>query len=396
MFGLTAFMVFTINIFFITSLKTQQNINRPIAQGALRPTKILFTKEWEWPIGNIKDIRQNISLYDTIVPVIGRRNTTKDFILKRSELFQIGFYPGVEYRILNISDSLIKYDDDMATVFSDEFSNTISSSTSATRTNRVLTVRPAYKLIPQLERDWPVNIPISLAPLIVTKGMYNTLTVITSFSIAFSLFMASFLLSNLFTLSVVNSKSMIPTILPKDVILVEKITPAFKRLFHIPITRKNDVIFFSAPSNFNQYIDRNNNNLKLSNQKASDSTASSSSNSGIKISASISNSGDVLKKEKPSYANDKFYYLKPVVDKSTLLVKRVNDINPTRLMTTDSRSDNNLLEEIKLDDNIICIDVRGDNPPVSLDSRQWGCLSPDNIVGTPVLRILPLSRFGVL
>ena len=186
MFGLTAFMVFTINIFFITSLKTQQNINRPIAQGALRPTKILFTKEWEWPIGNIKDIRQNISLYDTIVPVIVRRNTTKDFILKRSELFQIGFYPGVEYRILNISDSMIKYDDDMATVFSDEFSNTISSSTSATRTNRVLTVRPAYKLIPQLERDWPVNIPISLAPLIVTKGMYNTLTVITSFSIAFS------------------------------------------------------------------------------------------------------------------------------------------------------------------------------------------------------------------
>ena len=40
--------------------------------------------------------------------------------------------------------------------------------------------------------------------------------------------------------------------------------------------------------------------------------------------------------------------------------------------------------------------VRGDNAAVSLDSRQFGCFSSDSIVGTPLLRVFPLDRFGLL
>jgi hypothetical protein len=43
-----------------------------------------------------------------------------------------------------------------------------------------------------------------------------------------------------------------------------------------------------------------------------------------------------------------------------------------------------------------CLNVRGDNPEVSLDSRQWGCLDPSFVVGRPLLRVLPLSRIGPL
>lgn len=38
--------------------------------------------------------------------------------------------------------------------------------------------------------------------------------------------------------------------------------------------------------------------------------------------------------------------------------------------------------------------VMGDNRIVSLDSRVWGALPKENIVGRPVLRLLPLSKMG--
>ena len=44
----------------------------------------------------------------------------------------------------------------------------------------------------------------------------------------------------------------------------------------------------------------------------------------------------------------------------------------------------------------VCYDVRGDNPPVSLDSRQWGCLEDKYVVGKPLFRIFPLNRVGML
>ena len=38
--------------------------------------------------------------------------------------------------------------------------------------------------------------------------------------------------------------------------------------------------------------------------------------------------------------------------------------------------------------------VAGDNSDVSIDSRVWGSLPQVNVVGRPLLRVLPLSRFG--
>jgi signal peptidase I len=38
--------------------------------------------------------------------------------------------------------------------------------------------------------------------------------------------------------------------------------------------------------------------------------------------------------------------------------------------------------------------VVGDNPAVSVDSRVWGCVPRQNIVGRPFFRLFPLSRFG--
>ena len=74
----------------------------------------------------------------------------------------------------------------------------------------------------------------------------------------------------------------------------------------------------------------------------------------------------------PRYRN-----LRPITGSNTLLVKRLRSIDPAQ----EGRDG-------------VCLTVRGDNPEVSLDSRQWGCLDPAYVVGRPLLRVLPLSRIG--
>jgi len=49
---------------------------------------------------------------------------------------------------------------------------------------------------------------------------------------------------------------MVPSITPKDVVLVEKVTPVFKRLLHIPVARAGDILFFTAPERMLKYIDQ--------------------------------------------------------------------------------------------------------------------------------------------
>lgn len=50
---------------------------------------------------------------------------------------------------------------------------------------------------------------------------------------------------------------MVPNIQPKDVILVEKVSPPLKRLLNMNVAKSDDVLFFQAPTRMLNYIEKN-------------------------------------------------------------------------------------------------------------------------------------------
>ena len=137
------------------------------------------------------------------------------------------------------------------------------------------------------------------------------------------------------TLSFVNSKSMEPTIIPRDVILVEKISPIITRdILKTKAAKENDIIFFKQPPKLIEYIKEQESKDINSNRRKTKST--------------------------------------------DLIVKRVKSIKT-------SNNNGNIINYY---------DVRGDNLPYSADSRVFDYLDEKYIIGHPILKIFP--RLGLL
>jgi hypothetical protein len=230
---------------------------RPMALGKTKSTKIMLSKEWERP-ENIQDIRRNLTRFDKFVPVIGRQKDLTTFTSMRQYMFNVGVYPGVEYRITQVYNESeaarlgvwdpaepapFKFAPQLPTTINpseplNDNINGLSSSkpprwvaienhhqeTSPSRGSSsrkdesgaksvveddevYVSVRPIYPLIPALERDWPVTVPLSSIPKVLSSGMYNTLAVLSSLAIAASFLLTAVVVSQAVTLRYVVSNS---------------------------------------------------------------------------------------------------------------------------------------------------------------------------------------------
>lgn len=112
-----------------------------------------------------------------------------------------------------------------------------------------LHIRPSYPLVRRLERNWPVVVNETEFGLLLRPRTYTAVAAATtSVGAMLSLALSAFLATFVFSVSLVESFSMIPAITPGDLVFIEKFSLSTSKLITGHTTpARNDIIFFSPP-----------------------------------------------------------------------------------------------------------------------------------------------------
>jgi len=292
---------------------------------------------------------------------------------KESELLREQFiYPGVDYRIMTMSDK------DGNNIFSTKDLD------ESERSKAKLALRPCgWKLQAQLwqkdgmKTDWPVEVNAGLlssisltrfnigsaVPRVVAAFQRDWVAYTFALMVAVSPIPLTLLARNAVSFYAIPSASMEPTLLKGDVLLVEKLPGVYDR------TARGDVILFRPPQTLRDIVTNNGSQL---------------SSTSLFVKRVVGLPGDTEIK---------------LVGDNDVLVNGSPSVGPDRSLCGDEplRLIDKLLENgkgkniEKLGENDVY--VLGDCKGVSVDSRVFGVLPKENIVGRPVARIWPLERF---
>ena len=263
-------------------------------------------------------------------------------LVQRSRMFEIGVYPGVEYRILRIlKDGKERFTSCPGAEYD---------------------LKPIYPLVAQLERPWPVTVKEQEIPKLFTPSMYNAVSALGSLLTAVFGLTTAFVVSQAVSLFFIPSRSMDPTLQVGDVLLVDKVTP---RLFH-KSQKVGDVVLFSPPSALRDIVAANGGKLTSRDLFVKRIAAEPGSRVAVDAAGKVSVNGQ------PSMGRRDLCE----AEKLRLIEKYIK----TKESTLDK-------------DEFF---VMGDCSSVSIDSRVWGPLQANDIVGKPILRLWPLERFGPL
>jgi signal peptidase I len=287
-----------------------------------------------------------------VVPVLQR-------LSQRARMFAQGAYPGVEYRILRIHNG--------ASSNVDWFYS---------RPRAYYDIKPVYPLVAQLERPWPVTICETDIPMLVSPQQYNAISALGSLATALTGLLAAFIISQAISLYYIPSRSMDPTLSVGDVLLVEKVSPQWRRLisglspssssrYHL-----DEVVLFSPPERLRDLVSLSGGRL-------------GSRDLFVKRIAALP--GDTFAVNRQSGA---------VQTNGQPVSKYRRDLcaaEPLGLIQTYLSQASTTLPQVVPDDTV---QVLGDCSFVSIDSRVWGPLPVENIVGRPIVRLWPLSKFG--
>ena len=315
---------------------------------------------------------------EIVVPSPG--NEEEQILLERS-----GIFPGIEYRVMTLSEK------DGNAIFSTE------SLSESERSSGRLALRPvSWKAQQQMwERrgikvtDWPVEIEAntlssnamtrfnieSFLPRLASWIAADVTTALAFIALAITPIPLAFAARTVVSLYDIPSSSMEPTLMKGDVLLVEKFPGAFER------SERGDIVLFQPPPALNDIIK---------------SRGVVSKGPGIKNPFATQS---LFVKRVVGLPGDR----EIVMDATTneVMINGVRAVGPDRNMCDD--------EPLKLIDRLLDqgkgkyiaalgvddVYVLGDCKEVSVDSRVFGTLNKDLIVGKPIARVFPPSRFSI-
>ena len=294
-----------------------------------------------------RNVAPTCEVGDIVVPLCGD-------LEKRQQLAARGVYPGVEYLICDLSD--------------------------AEGSQRVATIRPAYALREHLERsDWPVTVPLSDVPLWLSKTTYEAGTALGTLMFSGSFLATAAIIASFLRLAVIPSESMIPALMPGDVVLVTRtILPP----------KVGDVVFFDPPSSLDKAI---------ANSKIGRAAAANGNLDGVETVSVVSTKGKQFIKrvvgvpgESVGVFNSNPYAV--LCSKNTneckYRIDRSGQYSRPDIFPDESwAKDKSVLGENEFF-------VAGDNGYRSVDSRVWGTLKKQNIFGTAQFIVFPPSHAG--
>lgn len=300
------------------------------AAHALSPQSLLQRS----PLRSLREEELTAGL--TVTPTLARGDweNQQAFREARNEMFAAGLYPGVDYRI---------------------------EARKETASGVQLQLRPIYPLIAKLEREWPVVVPPALAPSWLSPGGYNVLVAGFALVLASGGLLAGLLLASTLTLSVVPSTSMVPTVLPGDVLLVEKVSPRFG-----VAPSSGDLVYFRPPAR-----------LQAIAAERGDGSAAASALRPLYLKRVAATAGERVSVGARGETRVDGAPVNAAVGLDGPLAALVQPLDEVRL---PARS----------------FFVLGDNSAGSVDSRCWGVLTQDELVGRPLMRVFPPSRLGAI
>jgi signal peptidase I len=280
---------------------------------------------------------ERVRVGKVVVPVLNRLG-------QRLRMFELGAYPGVEFRILLIIDPVTGQE---------RFTSCPGA---------LYDLKPIYPLVPQLERSWPVRVSEQDIPKLLTPNMYNAFSAAGSLVTAITGLFTAFVISQAISLFFIPSRSMDPTLQVGDVLLVDKITP---RLMRMGQQNEGNVVLFSPPSALRDIVAANGGTLTSRDLFVKRIAAA---HQGDKV--CVTAAGQVTVNDQPVQGR-----------------RDVCAAEPLRLIEKYVKPNEQVLGK----DEVF---VLGDCSSVSIDSRVWGPLPSSEIVGRPIMRLWPLERFG--
>lgn len=298
-----------------------------------------------------RNVGETMKIDDIVVPLCSN-------LEKRQSLAQRGVYPGVEYKICDI---------------------TIDNNQ---QEEKSVSMRPAYPLRDYLERsDWPITVAVSEVPLWLSKTTYEAGTALGTLMLACTYLSIAAILASFIRIAVVPSESMEPSLQPGDIVLVTR---------SILPPKAGDVVFFNPPVELDDAIA----NSKVGRAAAAEKVQVVSTKGKQFLKRVVGVPGD-----KVGVWNSNPFVL---LDDGTYRVYQTGQYSRPDVFSDESWNRvtptiNKNLHKEDTDSTRLARGeyfVAGDNGARSVDSRVWGPLKEKYLFGTVQWVISPINHFG--